>query len=82
MTNDTSLVVAPSAATRRPPHDRRPSHGDEPRQPTVAVERVADERQCSEGRQQSGAVRRQRTVAKCRQSVVVEEDTLKSRRVT
>jgi len=90
MTDDRRLVVAVSAAARRPPHaDLAPRGGDQPRQPAVAVERIADERQRAEVRRQrrsaraaAAAGRRQRTGAQRRQSVVVEQDSLKSRRVT
>ena len=87
MADDRRPVVAASSATARPPDDGPAAagahrHGGEPRQPAVAVQRVADERQRAQvGRQRVGAGR-QRTVAESRQSVVVEHDSLKSWRVT
>jgi len=82
--HDVSPIVASAAPTRRPPdRRRRPSVAgrDQPSQPTVAVERVADQRQGPE-RQELGLAGGQGALSQCRQAIVVENDSLQSRAVT
>ena len=45
MTNDSRLIVTKSPSTRRPPDHRRFTDPEQPRQPAVAVQRVANQRQ-------------------------------------
>jgi len=77
MADDGRVVVAQSAAARRPPDDRRTPNCRQPRHPAVAVERVADQGERPEvRRQRGGTAGRQGAVADRREAVVVEGDAL------